>query len=111
MKKQEEAIPVEMVITPGEKPRMNFKYEIKAIGNLGKEIKISPKSHCTVNHPGYKMEMYVPSVCVTIGIGKDHTADLIMDVESWEALNAGEPVHITTAKEFKEKYVHKRKKQ
>ena len=109
MKKEEDVGPVEMVITPGKKPRMNFNYNIKAIANLGKEIKISPKSHCTVNHPGYKMEMYVPSVCVTIGIGKDHTADLIMDVESWEALNAGEPVHITTAKEFKEMYVHKRK--
>lgn len=110
MKNQDESIPVEMVLTPGKKPRMSYKYNIKAITPLGKEIKISPKSHCTINSPGYSLEMHVPSVCVTIGIGNDHVADLIMDVESWKALNAGEPVHITTAKDFKEKYVHKHKK-
>ena len=111
MKKQEdESMDVIMHITPGQKPRHNYKYKIQKMASLGKEIKISPKSHCTINHPGYKMEMAVPSVSVVIGIGKDHVADLIMDVEAWEALNAGEPIHITTLKEFNDKYVHKHKK-
>lgn len=42
------------------------------------------------------------------GIGNDHTADLIMSKDAWEALNSGEKINITTTEDFKKKYVYKK---
>jgi len=85
-----------------------YKYEIDGFTRLGKEIRISPKANITINKPGYTTEFYVETVNVVIGIGKDHTADLIMSKDAWEALNAGEPVNIITTEDFKKKYIYKK---
>lgn len=74
-------------------------------GALGKEIKISPKSRITINESGYKVEYFVETVSIIIGIGKDYIAELIMDKEAWEALNNNEEINITTLKEFKGKFL------
>lgn len=95
---------VEMVEGYGPATR-TYNQSIVKNKSLGKEIKISPKSHAAINAPGFKTEFFVESVNVLIGIGKDHTADLIMTKEAWEALNNGEQVSITTLKEFKEKFL------
>lgn len=80
-------------------------YEIEHFARLGTEIKVSPKANITVNKPGYKTEFFTETISVCIGIGKDHTADLIMSKDAWKALNKGEEVSITTTKAFKEKYL------
>jgi len=96
-------VKVEMVDT-GECTRV-YTQHINTFGTLGREIKISPKSCITINKPGYKTEFFVESVSVLIGIGKDHTADIIMSRDSWEALINGAEISITTLKEFKEKFL------
>jgi hypothetical protein len=97
---------VEMVET-GKVTRI-YQYDIEYMTRLGKEIKITPKAHITVNKPGFKTEFFVETVNVVIGIGKDHTADLIMSKDAWDALNAGEKISITTTEEFKKKYISKK---
>jgi len=74
--------------------------EIAKVVSLGKEVKVSPKSLAWVNKAGYKKEFFVETVRVTIEIGNDHVAELIMDLDAWNALNAGEKIHVTTKKEF-----------
>lgn len=74
-------------------------------GKLGREVKISPKANVSLNSPGYKVEYYVETVDVLIGVGKDHTATLIMDKDAWDALKSGEEINITTTKEFKKKFL------
>jgi UDP-N-acetylglucosamine enolpyruvyl transferase len=101
---KEKTIKVEMIGGPETATRMYHQY-ISKFGSLGREIKISPKSHITFNKPGFKTEFFVDSVSLLIGIGNDNTADLIMSKESWEALVAGEEINIDTLKEFKEKYL------
>lgn len=96
---------VKMVYPKGTKATREYHQEIVKFNSLGKEIKISPKATISINEPGFKSEFFVPTVNVLIGIGKNHTADLIMTKESWDALNAGAKVHITTLKEFKKKYL------
>lgn len=61
---------------------------------LGKKIKISSKAIVTTNPKGLKKEFFVETVEVLIGIGNDHTADLIMTKEAWLALNKGESIII-----------------
>lgn len=78
---------------------------IKNFGSLGKEIKISPKTHVNICLPGYKKEFFVESVSVNIGIGKDHVAELIMPIDAWEALKKGEKPFTTTFKEFKKNFL------
>ena len=97
---------VEMVLKNGKSTR-SYRYELQGLARLGREIKISPKSHVTINKPGYSMEMFVESVSIVIGIGNDQVADLVMSKEAWEALLKGEKIHITTTEEFKKKYVYK----
>lgn len=92
------------VESEGLHPTRSYQYEIESFARLGKEIKISPKANITINKPGFKTEFFTESVNVVIGIGKDHTADLIMTKEAWEALQS-QPISITTVKEFK-KYIH-----
>lgn len=74
-------------------------------GSFGASLKIGPKSHVRVLERGASIEFGVPSVEVLIGIGKDHTALLIMDTDAWEALKAGEPANITSLKQFKEEFL------
>lgn len=81
-------------------PRVDF-------ARLGREIRISPKAQIHVLGPGYKTEYFIESIECSIGIGKDHTASLIMSLEAWEALKAGAEVHVTTTEEYKRKYEYK----
>lgn len=53
-------------------------------------IPASVKAH--VNDPGYQKTFLRHSVSVLIGIGKDHSAELVMDADAWEALKAGEVI-------------------
>lgn len=100
-------VPMRVITVPGKSGKVtrNFAYEIENFGTLGREIKISPKSNVSICRPGLKHEYFVPTISILIGIGKNHTAELIMDVEAWEALKAGKEIDITTTKEFKEKFL------
>lgn len=108
MRKTNETIGVEMITPKGKKATRIYQYEIERFERLGKEIKISPKANVTVNKAGFKTEFFVETINVCIGIGKDHTADLIMSKDAWEALLKDEKIHITTTEEFKKKYVYKK---
>jgi len=95
---------VVMVLEEGEKATRNYHQTIKSFARLGKEVRISPKACVTVNKPGFKTEFYTETISINIGIGKDHTADLIMTVDAWKALKNGEEVNITTTKEWQKMY-------
>ena len=83
---------------------------IHGTARLGKEIKISPKTHISILGAGYKTEFFVDTIEVNIGIGNNHTASLIMTVDAWEALKQGEKVIISTTEDYKKKYVYKIRK-
>jgi hypothetical protein len=102
--KQQKPIRVEGISTDGEAPKQNWQYSIQHFTPLGRELKISPKALLSVNAPGYKKEIFVESVQLMIGIGNDHTADLIMPKDSWEAFIAGEKLSITTSKDLIQKH-------
>lgn len=87
-----------------------YQQHIDHFGRFGAEIKISPKSHVCVNRSGFRLEFFVESVSICIGIGKDHSAELVMSKEAWEALKGGDKVDIETTEGFKKKYVYKVKK-
>jgi hypothetical protein len=106
---ENQTISVEMVTPKGGTPTRNYQYEIQHFARLGKEIKISPKANISVNKPGFKTEFFVETVTAVIGIGKDHTADLVMSKAAWDALNAGENVNIMTTEDFKRKFVYPKK--
>lgn len=86
---------------------MAFKEEkqIECFTSFGKPVFISPKSNAYINKPGYKISFDTEVVEVLIGIGVDGIAKLLIDKQSWEALNAGETVVITTNKEFNRKRI------
>lgn len=94
-----------MVEKEGSPVNVRFTQRINYFTRLGREVKISPKANITVNSPGFKIEFFVETVSVCIGIGKDFSADLIMTKDAWEALNQGEKIHITTTEEFKKKFL------
>jgi len=106
MKTNKDTIKVKMELPEGKKATRMYNYEITCFTRLGREIKISPKANITVNKPGFTTEFFVETVMITIGIGNDHSADLVMSKDAWLALNAGEPISITTTEEFKKKHVH-----
>ncbi len=92
---------VRMVNPSGSKPTRHYRQTLTHIGQLGREIKISPKSAITVNKPGFKVEFFDETVSVLIGIGKNHTADVIMSKDAWQALNNGAEINIDTPKDLK----------
>jgi hypothetical protein len=59
---------------------------------LGRRIIIPASAKVLKVGAGFKSKWNVPTVQLTIGIGKDHTAELIMSQEDWEALKAGEEI-------------------
>jgi len=105
IKKTNETIGVEMV---AKKAASTYSYEVVYFTRLGRKIKISQKANITVNKAGFKSEFHVETVIVLIGIGTDHTADLIMSKDAWEALNNGDEISITTTEDCKNKYVYKK---
>lgn len=77
-------------------------------GKLGKRIEIGSTAHASVNKPGMKLEFFTPTIDVLIGIGDDHVAYLVMDVDAWEALKAGGKEgkqNITSLKQFTKKFL------
>lgn len=98
-------IKVTMVTPVGKRPTRTYEQEITRFTALGKEIRISPKANISINKPGFSTKFFVDTVNVLIGIGKDHTADLIMTRDAWEALNKGASVDITTVKDFKKNFL------
>jgi len=99
------ATKVEM--TSAEKPTLRFRQVIITPVRLGKPIHISPKSHACINKEGYELKIYTESVSVCIGIGKDHTAELVMTKAAFDALQEGQPIDITTTEQFKARYIRK----
>jgi len=97
-------IEVQMVTPKGKKATRMYAYEIERFTRLGKEVRISPKANISVNKPGFKTEFFVETISVNIGIGKDHTADLVMTKIAWQSLLKGAKVSITTTEEFKKKF-------
>ena len=95
---------IQMVTPENSKATRMYHYFIECFGRLGMPIHISPKANISFNKPGYKSEYFVETVTLVVGIGKDHTADLVMSREAWEALNSGEEVNYMTTKEFAKKY-------
>ena len=98
-------------VTPkGKKATRLYEQTITGTARLGREIRISPKANVTINQKGFGINFFVPTVNVSIGIGKDHTADLLMTVDAWEALKKGESIDITTTEQWAKKYVYPVKK-
>ena len=95
------------IVSPNNNVTRIYQQHIDHFSRLGAEVKISPKSNVCVNRSGYKMEFFVDSVSLVIGIGKDHSAELVMDKEAWEALKNGAKIDIETTEGFKKKYVYK----
>ena len=95
---------VEMITPKEGKATRMYYYFIECFGRLGMPVNVSPKSNISFNKPGYKSEYFVDTVTCVIGIGKDHTADLVMSKEAWIALNSGEKVDVMTTKQFAKKY-------
>ena len=78
------------------------------VGTLGKEIKISPKAYINFNAPGFTVGyLNVETIQIPIKIGELYTADLIMSVEAYNALNNNADINIITLKEFKENFFNK----
>lgn len=94
--------------SPTGKPTRNYGYEITHFDRLGKEIKVSPKANTSFHPAGYKMEFFVDAVSVTIGIGNNHVADLVMSKAAWDDLQKGAKVNIETTEDFKKKYIYKK---
>lgn len=84
--------------------RSVIEQKIEGFLRLGKEIKITPKANVTINKPGYSLKHFTETVSLIIGIGNNHLADLVMNKDAWEALKAGESVHIETTEEYKKKF-------
>lgn len=104
-----EDISVEMV-NDGHGPiLMWFQQTISGFAKLGREFKVSPKCHMTLNKPGFSINLAVESVSTTVGIGRNHSAQLVMTKEAWEAFLAGESLDVTTVEDFKRGYVYKNK--
>jgi len=89
-------------------PTRTYGYEITHFDRLGKEIKVSPKANAMFHPKGYKTEFYVDTVSVVIGIGNNHTADLVMSKAAWDDLQKGEKINIETTEDFKKKYIYKK---
>lgn len=72
----------------------------KEIKPLGKPIYVSPKASVSINPP-MEVHYMTPTVSVLIGIGEDEVAELIMDIDAWEALKSGAEINITTVQKLK----------
>lgn len=99
---------IEVQMTESLSPKIKFTSKINGLSNLGREIKISPKAYVSICDAGYKLEYFTEMISVCIGIGNDHTAELTMTKEAWDALNEGEKVSVTTLKEFNKRFVERK---
>lgn len=81
---------------------IEIKQTIDNFSTLGKPVKLSPKSKVALNKSGFTAQYDCETVSVNIGIGKDHTALLVMPKAAWDDLNKGEEVTAITLKSFKQ---------
>jgi hypothetical protein len=109
MEKQEYKVKMVYPDDPSDITRI-YTQTIQGFLYFARELKISPKSNASWNKKGFKVEFFVDTVSVSIGIGKDHTADLIMTKDAWDAFVEGAEISIDTVKEFEGKYIKRRKK-
>jgi len=93
LRKQEENVTSVMRVKP-------FTY-----GKLGRRVELKMNTTVSINEPGFGIDMHVESVSLHFGIGKDHTAYLVMPKLAWEALKAGEKLDITTLNKFKKQFL------
>lgn len=66
----------------------NFKEEQK----FGVNMAIPNNAIVEIHNAGTKREYFTESIEVLIGIGKDYTASLIMDLEAFNELKKGKPI-------------------
>jgi hypothetical protein len=85
--------------------REEYQHFTENHGSFGSAIKIGPKSHVMLLAEGASRKYHMKSIEILVGIGKDHTASLTMDIEAWEALKSGEDVKVATLKEFRENFL------
>lgn len=108
-KKQKTNENIKLVLeSPTGNPTRTYGYEITHFDRFGKEIKISPKANAMFHPKGYKMEFFVDTVSVVIGIGNNHVADLVMSKAAWDDLQLGAKPSVETTEEFKKKYIYKK---
>lgn len=69
---------------------------------LSVPIFISPKAVVTFE-PECIIEEFETTAVITIGIGRDHVAELRMSIEALESLKSGSKLHVTTVKELTSK--------
>lgn len=80
----------------------HFSFNAVRHAALGKEIKLSPRTHVSINQPGAFINFPTPNaVMAHFGIGKDHVGYLVMTESAWEALNRGEKIDTTTIARFR----------
>ena len=68
---------------------------------LGRTIAILSEASVAIDNPGRKVAYDWTTVRVSIGIGKDHFAEVIMSENAWEALKSGAEVNINLVEEGK----------
>lgn len=68
---------------------------------LGRELKLSPKSHVKLNTGLYELKFFTPTVELMLQIG-NHTAYLIMTRDAWESFNLGTNVRVQSLKQYRE---------
>ena len=68
---------------------------------LGIAITISSEASIIIDKPGRKVAYDWTTIRVSIGIGKDHFAEVIMSENAWEALKSGAEVNINLVEEGK----------
>lgn len=68
-----------------------FKEEVK----FGVNLAIPNNAVVEIHNSGTKREYFTESIEVLIGIGKDYTASLIMDLEAFEALKKNNTITFT----------------
>lgn len=88
------------------KPRSIQHQKIDGFDKLGRRIEIGATTRVTVNKPGMKIHFPVESVEIMFGVGRDHTAHLVMEKEAWEAMKNGEKVNISPLSHFKKKFLY-----
>jgi hypothetical protein len=61
---------------------------------LGRTIAIPQEASVIIDKPGLKVAYNCATIHVSIGIGKDHFAEIVMSENAWEALKGGAEVNI-----------------
>lgn len=66
---------------------------------LGRTIAIPQEASVIIDKPGRKVAYDWTTVRVSIGIGKDHFAEVVMSENAWEAIKGGAKININLVEE------------